>query len=169
MMPHSAIQKPDLPTHMHPTARVWVYQSSRVFTNEELAWLHTACDTFVKNWKAHSTELLTDYRILYNRFICLFVDESRHGASGCSIDGSVRFILSAEQKLGISLTNRMEVATLSGNEVTTFNLHDISKLIKEGSITSETMVFDNLVANLQDMQGRWILPISESWHRQMIR
>jgi hypothetical protein len=73
-----------------------------------------------------------------------------------------------EQKLGISLTNRMQVATLSGNEVTTFNLHDLPKLINEGSITTETLVFDNLVANLQDMQSRWIVPVGQSWHKQMI-
>ncbi len=157
----------DLPA-LHPTSRVWIYQSSRAFTNEELTWLNTECDIFTKNWKAHGAALRTDFRIFYKRFICLFVDESAYGASGCSIDGSVRFILNIEQKLGISLTNRLDVAVLSGNEVKTYHLNDLPKLKKEGVINDETLVFNNLVSNLQDMATEWVLPISQSWHQRMM-
>jgi len=154
----------DLPIRMSPLSRVWVYQSSRTFSKQELAEIHMRCDAFVKNWKAHGAALAADYRIFFDRFICLFVDENVGAASGCSIDGSVRMILEIEKNFNLSLTNRMEVAYLHGEELRTVSLHKLPEMLSTGQISKELLVFNNLVANLADMEQGWIIPLRESWH-----
>jgi hypothetical protein len=169
MMPAPALPQLHLPEGFHPTTRVWIYQSNRPFTPEEETRLHTACDVFVKNWKAHGAPLRTAYRIFFHRFICFFVDESTHGASGCSIDTSVRFILDVERQLGISLTNRLQVAYLSANgEVATAHIDKLKELAQAGTIGMETIIFNNMVANLHDVQTSWMQPLGESWYARRL-
>ena len=71
------------------SSRVWVYQSNRAFTQEELVELKNELDQFGASWEAHGTKLNSAIEIYYNQFIVIFVDESGQEATGCSIDKSV--------------------------------------------------------------------------------
>src|SRR5690606_39640602 len=86
-----------------PNAKVWIYQSTKPFTESEASMIDEACTNFVEQWAAHGNNLIADYQMFFNQFICLFVDESGFTASGCSIDSSVHFIKSLEKDYNISL------------------------------------------------------------------
>jgi hypothetical protein len=47
---------------------------------------------------AYGTSLESSYQLKYNRFIILAVNQDVQAATGCSIDSSVEFIQSLEQK-----------------------------------------------------------------------
>ena len=79
-------------------SKVWIYQSNRKFTDEEFAAIETDLKTFVENWAAHGTGLEASFELKYNRFIILAVNQENQIATGCSIDSSVQFIQSLEQK-----------------------------------------------------------------------
>lgn len=152
-----------------PNAKVWIYQASKQFTESESAKIDAACNTFVEDWSAHGNNLIADYQLFFNRFICLFVDETGFTASGCSIDSSVHFIKSLEKEYNISLLNRTDVAYLSQNgEVKLIDMHGLKEAFDSGEISSETLVFNNLIRTREEMDKNWLIPISDSWQNRLL-
>lgn len=152
-----------------PNSRVWIYQASRFFTDQEMERLDRICADFMQKWHTHGTDLEASYQIFFNRFVCLFVDEDTLGASGCSIDSSIHFIQSLEKSFDISLLSRTEVAYLNADqEIEIINLSELKAAFKNGDLTADTLVFNNLVATKSEMEKNWIVPASESWHKRML-
>ena len=81
------------------TSRVWVYQSNRKLSDKEVVFIQQKLLAFCNDWKAHQTHLISSYKVLYNRFIILLVDEQQQNASGCSIDSSVKIIKEIESRI----------------------------------------------------------------------
>ncbi len=158
------------PSHLADGARVWIYQCTREFTGAESKAIAEACERFTTDWAAHGKNLTAGYGIYFNRFICLFVDETAHNASGCSIDSSVHFIQEIERSLKVSLFGRTDVAyvTASG-EIETVHMNDVSRAKELGHLNGESIVFNNLVATLGEMKSGWMVPISSSWHARLLR
>src|SRR3954468_18254474 len=98
-------------------SRVWVYQADRKLTTDEVAQIQQHLNNFTTGWTAHNNQLKAKAEIRYNRFLILIVDETQAGASGCSIDKSVHFMQQIEQKFGINLFDRFNLAYRQGNEV----------------------------------------------------
>ncbi len=164
-----AINTFTLPESVSDLARVWVHQSTRILSTEEVSAISAECQTFAAAWAAHGTQLKADYGIYFNRFICLFVDETAHGASGCSIDSSVHFIQSLERKYKLELFTRTEVAFFNdGEEIDTTHMNDLGRAATMGRINKDTRVFNNLIATKGEMESNWIVPISESWHARLL-
>ena len=92
------------------SSRIWIYQSNRSFSEVELVEIRAALDQFLSEWTAHGSDLNAGYEIPYNRFIVIALDQSIAGATGCSIDASVRFIQSLEQKYTVDLLDKMNVS-----------------------------------------------------------
>lgn len=157
-----------LPDTIGPHARVWIYQSDRELTELESDELNAAARDFTTEWQAHGTNLIADHALYFNRFLALFVDESQHNASGCSIDASVRFIQSMEKKFGINLLGRTQVAYIENDQVKTMEMNELDSFSKSGKIDTQTLVFNNLVATKSQMETSWIGPLSESWHARII-
>jgi hypothetical protein len=150
-------------------SRVWVYQSDRKLTDDEVQQIKTELDSFTTGWTAHNNQLKAAGEIRYNRFLILLVDESQAGASGCSIDKSVNFIKRLEQQFNISLLDRFNLAYREGNEVLSAPRHDFEDMLKQGSINTNTIVFNNMVQNLSELQTKWEVPFKDSWHIQLFR
>ena len=85
-------------TDLPDQARVWIYQASRPFSKEEKADITQEIQAFLKQWAAHGSDLVTSYEIPYDQFIVIGLNEEVQGATGCSIDSSVRFIQILESK-----------------------------------------------------------------------
>ncbi|OOQ56988.1 ABC transporter ATPase [Mucilaginibacter pedocola] len=148
-------------------SRVWVYQSNRKLTDAEVLEAQVYLDNFTKSWTAHSNQLKAKAEVRYNRFFVLIVDESQAGASGCSIDKSVNFMKQLEQHFGVNLFDRFNLAYRDGEEVVSVPRAQFEALLKEGKITSETVVFNNLAQTLTDLQTKWEVPFKDSWHKQL--
>lgn len=146
--------------------RVWIYQSNRKFTDQEVTEIDAAVKAFVEDWTAHGDELQGSYTIRYNRFIVLAVNQQIFEVSGCSIDGSVRFIQTLEQKYGVDLLDKMNVTYKTGEFVAYKSLLDFKKMAKEKAVTKDTIVFNNLVNTLGEFQDFWEVPAHESWHNR---
>src|SRR5690606_12739531 len=94
--------------------RVWIYQADRFLTDNEVADIDLLLQDFVAQWTAHGSALAGKSRVQYNLFLILEVDEAQTGASGCSIDKSVHFIKSLEQRFSVGFFDRMKVAFKDG-------------------------------------------------------
>ena len=153
-----------------PQSKVWIYQSSRLLTTVEMSQIQEKLDYFTKNWTAHNQLLKAKADIKFACFIVFTVDESKSGASGCSIDKSVHFLQSIESQYGIKLFDRLNFAYLNeANEVQMLHKLHISDLYESKIICDETLFFDNLVANKSDFDKQWLKPLASSWHFKMIK
>lgn len=151
------------------TARVWIYMADRVFTKEEEILVEKATHDFTAQWAAHGKGLAADSSVKYGRFIILMVDESEYGASGCSIDSSVRFIKELGEQLQIDFFNRLLMAYKDENgNVQAIHQSKLSSLFANGIINEQTIVFNNLVITKGELDSNWETPLSESFYKRLI-
>jgi hypothetical protein len=158
----------ELPETIGPHARVWIYQAERALSEAETDAINKLARTFTADWQAHGTNLIADHALLFGKFLALFVDETQHGASGCSIDASVRFVQAIEKEFNVSFMGRTQVAYLEGEELRTVEMNKLKELFNTGVVDMDTLVFNNLVASKSQMESSWILPISDSWHARLV-
>lgn len=149
-------------------ARIWIYQSNRPFTEDELKKIKPQLDQFVENWTAHGANLKAGYAMPYNRFIILGLDQGVNAASGCSIDSSVHFIQSLEKDYQVDLLDKMNVTFKQGEFIAYKPLADFKKLVKNRSVSPKTVVFNNLVNTKEEYLFDWEIPLKESWHNRFL-
>ena len=148
---------------LQPKARVWVYQSDRKFTEEEISFMLLAGKEFVSAWTAHNHALKSSIKIFHQQFIVLAVDEEFSAASGCSIDKSFHFIQTLESKLNLSLLDKSNIAFHINNEVKLFKITAIKSLIEKDKIKPDDQVFNNLVTNKLALEESWLIAAKNSW------
>jgi hypothetical protein len=119
-------------------SRIWIYQSNRKFSDAEFSEIETALQSFLEGWAAHGTSLESSYQLKYNRFIILAVNQDVQAATGCSIDSSVEFIQSLEQKYSVDLLDKMNVKL--GEHIAHKPLIDFKKMVKDKAVTENTIV-----------------------------
>lgn len=150
-----------------PASKIWIYQSNRELTETETVKAKQLLNQFASSWTAHNQQLKAAAQILHNRFIILMVDETQSGASGCSIDKSVRFIQEVEDEFNIDLFDRFNTAYFEGDHIQTANREELEALLKQGKVNHETIVFNNMVSTFGDLQTKWKAPFKNSWHARV--
>jgi len=155
---------------MPPDAKVWVYQSNRPFTEEELRKLEPQIEDFTNEWVSHNVKLKAFGTVYLHQFIVLMVDESQAGASGCSIDRSVYFLKLIERNFGVELFDRQTFAFRNGKgeAVRTASSEEFARLYQAGEIDDNTLVFDNLVNTKEAFDKGWIKTLGDSWHKKLV-
>ncbi len=157
--------KTDLTTfsQMPDDARVWVYQSSRTFTDNEVAGILRAGQRFMAGWEAHGTQLNAAFDVLYNRFIILAEDGKTAQTSGCSIDGSVAFIKQLGTRFNVELLDRLTLAYLMDERIEAVHINRISERYADGSLRDGATVFNNMIASFAELKNNWRIPLKDSW------
>jgi hypothetical protein len=152
-----------------PSSRVWIYQSNRTFSHEEELSISEHLKQFAQEWVSHNKALLAFAEVFYRQFIVLMVDETKAGASGCSIDSSVHFLQQLATHYEVDLFDRMTFAYQENGTVKTANRDEFVRLFETNLITLDTLVFDNLVATKESFDSAWLKPLKNSWHVQFIQ
>ena len=153
---------------LEKTARVWIYQSNREFSKNELVEICKIVEGFVANWQRHGEDLKASYTIKYNQFLVLAVDESFNNVSGCSIDASVNLIKKLETEFSADLTNKLNISFKDNNNVNVVSMSDFQKYAKLEKITSNTVVFNNMVTTKEDFEQNWEVTADKSWHKRFL-
>ena len=147
---------------------LWIYQADRQLSDEEKLSFKNDLQEFTDRWNAHGKKLTAGFELPYNQFIVLKVDEEQAKASGCSIDDSVRFIKTLEQKYNLSLFDRTNMAYLKNDHVHLAPLNKISSLVSQGEINPDTIVFVNTISDQKDFPIRWQLPLKETAYANFV-
>lgn len=147
-----------------PESRIWIYQSNRKFSDEEMVEIEKDLNEFLNNWSAHGAALEASYQLKYNRFIIIAVNQEVQAATGCSIDSSVAFIQNLEQRYDVDLLDKMNVTFKNGEHVAHKTLIDFKRMAKEKAVTANTIVFNNLVNTIEEWNENWEVPAGDSWH-----
>jgi hypothetical protein len=66
------------------------------------------------------------------------------------------------------LMNKMNTAFKVGENINIVSLSDFQKFVKEGKITSDTTVFNNMIQSKGDFDSKWEIPAIESWHKRFL-
>ena len=152
-----------LPEEFSPKSRVWVYQSSRLFSLSEALELEDKLNDFASQWVSHGDKVLAYANLFFGQFVVLMADETQAGVSGCSTDSSVRFIKSLQGQYGVELFNRTALAFLVKDKVQVIPMNQLNYAYQNGFINNDTLYFNNLVQTKEELVSNWIIPIKESW------
>lgn len=149
--------------------RIWIYQSNRILTPWEIESINNILKDFSKEWATHGTQMQTSCFVIEPCFIIMAVDQSNLSASGCSIDSSVKVLKEIENQFDIDLFDRMNLSYVNENgDVEIIKMSDFQQGAKEGRFTGSTIVYNNLVDNIQDLKQNWKTEASNSWHKNII-
>lgn len=153
-----------LPAHFNDNSRVWIYQSSRAFLEDEVAEIENTLTTFAANWKSHGAVVKGFGGLFFNQFIILMADEfASGGVSGCSTDSSVHIIKQIEKQYNVDLFNRHTMALYVKDKIQTIPLSQLNYAIENEIVTADTLYFNNTVLTKKELETKWIVPIKDSW------
>lgn len=152
-----------IPETFDGESRVWVYQSSRLFTMTEALQIEGLLEDFTANWNSHGAKVKGYANLLFGQFVVLMVDETATGVSGCSTDSSVRVIKEIERLYRVSMFDRQSLAFIRNNKVEIIPMNQLSYALDGGLIKPETPYFNNLVATKTQLLDEWIIPVGKSW------
>ena len=145
------------------TARVWIYQAARPLTGPEAVALLPHLARFSEEWTSHGRSLLASAEVLHQQFLVIGLDEEVAGASGCSIDASVRFVAQLEQQLGVALLDKSHLAFLQNGVVHLLKHNEIKAAVAAGTVGPDTFYFDNTLATKAELDTNWPRPAAQTW------
>ena len=153
---------------MPGNAKIWIYQSPQKLTQDEQRYISSELTHFVGSWESHGSKVKGSFQILNDLFVILAVDESMTTASGCSIDKSVHIMENVSQHLKIDFFNRTNVAHLINGDIAIDKLKDFKKLISEGLVNGDTLVFNNTITIKHQLAESWKVKLKDSWLSQFL-
>ena len=155
-------------TQMDGGSRVWIFQSSKELTGQLASEIKNALNSFLEQWAAHGQPLFSGFEIRHERFIVVSVDEAQAGATGCSIDSMMKVIQEVDASHGLNLLDRMKIAYRLDGNIVEESVHGFTEHLKEGRINADTIVFNNVISTLGDLESKWEVPAGDSWVASLI-
>ena len=152
-----------LDENFSPDSRVWIYQSSRLFTLSEALAVEDLLNDFTDKWLSHGTPVKGAAYLFFGQLIILMADEKATGVSGCSTDSSVRLIKDIEQRFGVNMFDRTTLAFVVKDKVQLLPLSQLQYAFDNRFIDSHTLYFNNLVQTKAELENNWLVPIKDSW------
>tara|TARA_B110000879_G_scaffold199465_1_gene272412 strand:- start:1560 stop:2042 length:483 start_codon:yes stop_codon:yes gene_type:complete len=153
---------------MSPLSRVWVFQSNRFLSAVQQELINSKLSSFVAEWATHGTPLHASFEIKNNCSVIVAVDENIQTASGCSISSLTALFESLGTAFELSFFDRFSIAHKTNNTVNLSSVKEFKDLIASGSVNADTIVYNNLVANKEDLSSKWELPLKNSWQRRYL-
>jgi len=147
----------------HPASRVWIYQSSRLFTISEALQIEEMINRFAQNWDSHGAPVKAAAHLFFGQFVVLMADETATGVSGCSTDSSVRLIKEIEMTFGVNMFDRLALAFIVRDKVQILPMPQLRYAVEQGFINADTLFFNNVVLTREDLENNWIIPAKDSW------
>jgi hypothetical protein len=157
-----------LPDNFSPGSKVWIYQSSRIFSLSEAFEAEDMIHKFIDSWQSHGAPVKGAGHLFFGQFIILMADETATSVGGCSTDSSVRLIKEIEQKMGVSMFDRTSLAFVIKDRIQLLPLSQLQYAFDNGFINGDTLYFNNLVYTKKELENNWIVTINNSWLKNKI-
>lgn len=155
------ISNKDLFTQFPDQSKVWLYQSDRALSKEEISKLEDQLLSFVEGWAAHGNQLWATAKVLNPYFAVVAVNDSLVPPSGCSVDASIHRLKDIGQEMGINFFNRMNVTIQEGEEQKQIHFSELKE-------HQEALIFDPMISSLGELRAAWPRPIEKSSFAHMV-
>ncbi|HEX5152048.1 MAG TPA: hypothetical protein VFW07_11425 [Parafilimonas sp.] len=158
-----------LPEEFGDNSKVWIYQSSRLFTIGEALHIEDILNELVTNWKSHGAPVKAYANLFFGQFVILMADEAATGVSGCSIDSSVRVIQQIEKEFKVEMFNWQNLAFVVIDKVQIIPRRQFNYALENNFITPDTLFFNNVVDTKKELEDNWLIPIKNSWLKAKLK
>ena len=146
-----------------PSARVWIYQARRPLTPVEQAAAAPALARFATAWTSHGQQLHAAAEFRHNLFLLIGLDEAVAGASGCSIDASVRFVQELEKALAVDFLDKSQLAFQRSGNIMRLPLGQLRTAIANGEVRKTDFYYNNTLSTKADLDVQWPAPVAATW------
>ncbi|GAA0879304.1 hypothetical protein GCM10009119_22720 [Algoriphagus jejuensis] len=148
---------------MPEQSRVWVYQADQKFSDSDEHLIRERLSRFCEGWNTHGNLMPTSFELIENQILILAVDESSLGASGCSIDSSVRTLRELETSLQTNLTDQGKISLKQpSGELKVIPGLGVKARVSSGEIALDTAVINPAIRVKADLKNMW-QPVRNSW------
>jgi hypothetical protein len=151
----------DLFTEFPDQSKIWLYQSDRALSKDEITKLENDLGTFVEGWAAHGSKLWAGAKVLNPYFAVVAVNDALVPPSGCSVDASVHKMKDLGLEMGINFFDRMKVTIQEGEEKKQIHFSELDN-------HQEAMIFDPLISTLGELRAEWPRSIEKSSFAHMV-
>lgn len=158
-----------IPADFADNSRVWIYQSSRPFSEQQELEINEQLFHFYSHWQAHGAPVKGWAKLLFRRFIVFIADETHVEVSGCSTDSSVRIVKSIERQYEANLFDRLSITFLVKDQPEVLPMGQVQYALDKGYINGDTLLFNNLVATKAEILHNWLQPLKYSWMKNQVQ
>jgi hypothetical protein len=150
-------------------SKIFIFQADRFLTSADIDLIKSKMNQFLPTWATHGTDLTADYCIEHNLFLIVGNDEAKAATSGCSKDSLTRVVKGVGEELGIDFFNRLNISYQTPEEkIKLVNMSEFKSLLKKDEVSQTSLVFNNLIESKSDLESKWIVPVKNSWHKNLI-
>ena len=153
---------------LNKNSKVWVFQSSSIIPESLLDKVSNDSKEFLDQLNSHGNSLKSSFKIIYNHFLIIAVENIQNEISGCSIDTIVRFIKDLELKYNLSFFDRLIIKYKEANNIKSVSLNEFKSICKTKKISDEITVFNNLVKNIDELENIWETNIHNTWLKRFL-
>ena len=148
--------------NMNPESRMWFYGLKQPLNPAQKSELSAVMDEFVSSWKAHGSQLAAAFRIVFDQFLIIAVDETQQQATGCSIDKSIHLLKDFGNKYGIDFFNRMLIFVQFPEGFKSFSPNELKSEIANGTLRGSSIVLNTQASTLRS-SGDGTIKLEDSW------
>ncbi|MDD3722751.1 MAG: ABC transporter ATPase [Lutibacter sp.] len=151
------------------TAKIWVFPASRKFYAQELPEITTKIEQFLTEWENENQPISVAYIIKHDRFIIITANDTEQSFSLETQDQLANFIISLENNYDLILMDRINVCYKQGEFVQYKTLPDFKKMIKDKSVSQNTMVFNSMINLKEELEFGFEINIMDSWLGRFVK
>lgn len=152
-----------IPSDFNDHVRVWIFQSSRLFTMSEAFEIESILNDHCSGWKSHGHAVKGYANLFFGQFIIVMADETEATVGGCSTDSLFRIIKQIEALCKVNLFDRQMLAFLVKDKIQLLPLAQFKYAVSNNHISPDTIYFNNTVGTKKELMQNWMIPMSESW------
>ncbi len=154
---------------LNKSSKVWVFQSSSEIPESLLNKISNDSKDFLNQFTSHGNSLKSSFKLIYNHFLIIAVENIKNEISGCSIDSIIRFVKNLELKYNLSFFDRLIVKYKKNNDnIKSTSLSGFKTICKTKMIDDDITVFNNLVKNIDELENIWETNIHNSWQKRFL-
>ncbi|MEZ5046912.1 MAG: hypothetical protein R2831_07960 [Chitinophagaceae bacterium] len=158
-----------VPSDFADDSRVWIFQSSRPFQEQEQLEINEQLLQFYMQWQSHGKDVKGWAKLFFKQFIVVLADERYSGVSGCSTDSMMRIMKSIERQYQVDLFDRLTITFLVDEKAEPLPMQQVKYALSKGFIETDTLLFNNTVQTKASLLNEWIVPLNKSWLWQRIK
>jgi thiosulfate sulfurtransferase len=164
-----AAQAPGI-SDLPETARVWIYGAEEALTVTQCQALKAHMEGFLAEWNSHQQKVMPGWQLVHDQFVIISADETTMNISGCSIDSMFHALEAFNRASGLKFASSGNQVFYRDNTgvVCCVDRPTFGKLAKQGAVTEETIVFNNVIQTVGEFVAlRWEVPMRDSWHMEV--
>ena len=66
------------------------------------------------------------------------------------------------------MMNKMNISFKDDDDINIVKMSDFKEFTKSNKITSETIVFNNMISTIEELETKWEVSVNNSWHKRFL-